>query len=57
MSIYGIYDKNNKEQCLRVGTVDEIARFFELTARGLGVVIRQGIYKKRYEVIYLYEEN
>lgn len=56
MGIYGIYDKKNKEQCLRVGTVDEIARFFEMSARIFNSAIRKGIYKNRYEIIYLYEE-
>lgn len=56
MGIYGIYDKKNKEQCLRVGTIDEIARFFEMSARIFNSAIRKGIYKDRYEIIYLYEE-
>ena len=56
MGIYAIYDKKNKEQCLRVGTIDEIANFFELSARSFDKVLKQGIFKKRYEIIYLYEE-
>lgn len=57
MGIYGIYDKKNKEQCLRVGTIDEIVRFFDLSARGFDLVLKKGIYKNRFEIMYLYEER
>lgn len=56
MGIYGIYDKNNKEQCLRVGTIDEIVKFFGLSARGFDLILKKGIYKNRFEIMYLYEE-
>lgn len=33
MKIYGIYDLDNNEQCLRVGTIGEIIKFMNITPR------------------------
>ena len=51
MKIYGIHDLKNKEQCLRVGDIREIIEFLNLTARGFGRIIQNGIYQGRYEVL------
>ncbi len=57
MRIYGIYDLKNKEQCLRIGDIREIANFLNITARKLDMAIRSGKYQKRYEVVCVYEEE
>ncbi|MEI3436435.1 MAG: hypothetical protein V8S10_09095 [Clostridia bacterium] len=41
MNIYGIYDTKNNEQCMRVGTLQEIVRFLNLTAREAGKGIKE----------------
>jgi len=56
MKIYGIYDLDNKEQCLKVGDIREIINFLGVTARGFGRIIKNRIYKHRYEVLCVYEE-
>ena len=48
MKIYGIYDLKNKEQCLRIGDIREIANFLNITARRLDMAIRG--YRKSSEV-------
>ena len=40
MKIYGIYDTKNSEQCLRVGTLKEVVRFLDLTAKEIGRAIK-----------------
>lgn len=57
MKIYGIYDLKNKEQCLRIGDIREIAEFLSITPRKFNNVIRKGIYGNRYKVLYMFEEN
>lgn len=57
MKIYGIYDLKNKEQCLRIGDIREITEFLNVTARGIGRTIQNGVYKNRYEVLCVYEEE
>ena len=57
MKIYGIYDLDNKEQCLKVGDIREIINFLGVTARGFGRIIKNKTYKKKYEVLYLFEET
>lgn len=57
MNIYGIYDIREKEQCLRVGTLNEIVRFLDLTARELGRSLKNNnLIRNRYKVCYLYQE-
>ena len=41
MSIYGIYDIKENEQCMRVGTLQEIIKFLNLTAREFGRAIKK----------------
>lgn len=41
MKIYGVYDLRNKEQCMRIGDIGEIAEFLNLTARMFDGVIRK----------------
>lgn len=57
MNIYGIYDLSNKEQCVTVGTVDEIMKFLGLTPRAFTKVMRAGNYKDRYLITYVYNED
>lgn len=57
MDIYGIYDLANKEQCVTVGTLQEIANFLGLTARAFNNVLRTGSYKERYLITYVYNED
>lgn len=33
MNIFGLYDITNKEQCLRVGALNEIALMYDLSSR------------------------
>lgn len=57
MNIYGIYDIKEKEQCLRVGTLNEIVKFLDLTARELGRALKNNnLVRNRYKVCYLYQE-
>ena len=57
MSIYGIYDLKNKEQCITVGTLQEIANFLGLSTRTFNNVLRKGIYEERYVITYVYNED
>ena len=58
MNIYGIYDIKEKEQCLRVGTLNEIVKFLDLTARELGRALKNNnLVRNRYKVCYLYQEQ
>lgn len=56
MKIYGIYDLKDKEQCIRVGTLEEIAKFFKLSARSLNKALRIGMLWNRYDIVYLFQE-
>ena len=56
MNIYGIYDIKEKEQCIRIGTIDEIARFLSLTAREVNSALkRNNLIKKQYKLCYLFK--
>ena len=57
MKIYGIYDTKNKEQCVRVGTLAEIIKFLNITAREFGRAINGTLLRNRYELKFLYIEN
>lgn len=57
MKIYGIYDLRNKEQCLRVGTLQEIIRFLGLSARSVGRALKGTRVSNRYDLVYLFEEG
>ncbi len=57
MKIYGIYNIKEKELCLRVGTLEEIIKFLDLTAKELGQALRRNsIIRNKYEICYLYKE-
>lgn len=57
MSIYGIYNIKEKEQCLRIGTLGEVARFLEVTAKELDKALRnKNLIRKKYKVCYLFKE-
>ncbi len=58
MKIYGIYDIKEKEQCMRVGTLEEITKFLNLSARGLGLALkRDRLIKNKYKIYFLFEEE
>lgn len=57
MKIYGIYNIKEKEQCLRVGTLEEIINFLDLTARELSRALKNNnLIRSKYEICYLYKE-
>lgn len=57
MKIYGIYNIKEKEQCLRVGTLAEIIKFLDLTARELSRALKNNnLVRSKYEICYLYKE-
>lgn len=56
MKIYGIYDTKNKEQCLRVGTLQEIIIFLEIPARSIERALHGTRVNNRYDLVYLFEE-
>ena len=57
MKIYGIYSIKEKEQCLRVGTLEEIIKFLDLTARELSRALKNNnLIRSKYEICYLYKE-
>lgn len=58
MKIYGIYNIKEKEQCLRVGTLEEIIKFLDLTARELSRALKNNnLIRSKYEICYLYKEE
>lgn len=57
MKIYGIYDIKNSEQCLRVGTLQEVVKFLDLTARECGRAIKSNsLIRNQYKLCYLFSE-
>ena len=56
MKIYGIYDITDNEQCIKIGTLEEIAKFFKLSARSINNALRSGQLWNRYELVYLFKE-
>lgn len=58
MNIYGIYDIKEKEQCVRVGTLQEIVNFFSLTARELDRALKkESTVKNKYKIYFLFKED
>lgn len=58
MNIYGIYDIKDNEQCLRIGTIEEIIKFLNLSAREFGRAIKKNnLVRNRYEICYLFKEE
>lgn len=57
MKIYGIYNLKEKEQCIKIGTLKEIAIFLDLTAKEIGLALkRNATIRNKYEICYLYKE-
>lgn len=57
MNIYGIYNIKEKEQCLRVGTIDEIVKFLNFTPREIGNALKKGtLARGQYQVCFLFKE-
>lgn len=57
MRIYGIYNLKEKEQCIRIGTLAEIIKFLDLTAREIGSALkRNSIVRNQYRICYLFKE-
>ena len=57
MKIYGIYDTKNHEQCIRIGTLQEIIRFLNISARCINKTINKHCkLLGRYELVFLYTE-
>ena len=57
MKIYGIYDLKENEQCKRIGPLDEIARYLNLTAREISRALKnKNKIRNQYELYYLFEE-
>lgn len=48
----------NKEQCVRIGTLGEIVKFLNITARSFDRVLKKNEkINGRYELHYLFEES
>lgn len=58
MNIYGIYDMRNEEQCLRVGPLNEVINFLQLTPIELGQGLKNNnIIRNQYRLLYLFNEE
>ena len=57
MKIYGIYNIKENEQCMRIGTLQEIAVYLNLTAREISKALNnKNKIRNKYELYYLFEE-
>lgn len=57
MKIYGIYNIKDNEQCMRVGTLQEIIKFLDLTVREVGRAIKNNnLIRNQYKLCYLFKE-
>lgn len=57
MKIYGIYDMKEKEQCVIIGTLEEIIKFLNLTVREVGTALKnKNLIRNKYQLCYLYKE-
>lgn len=57
MNIYGIYDIEEAEQCIIVGTLEEIVNYLSLTARETNRALKTGsTVKNKYKIHYLFKE-
>ena len=58
MKIYGIYNIKEEEQCMRVGTLEEIIKFLDLTPRELGLALRKdSTVRNKYKIYFLFVES
>lgn len=53
MKIYGVYDVKEKEQCVKIGTLAEIQKFFDFSTKQLNQILKK---LKRFEILYLFSE-
>ncbi len=57
MNIYGIYDIKEKEQCIKIGTLEEIIKFLDLTVREVGRALKNNnLIRNKYKLCYLFKE-
>lgn len=57
MRIYGIYNIKEKERCEKIGTLQEIMVFLDLSSREIGSALkRNATIRNKYEICYLYKE-
>lgn len=54
MKIYGIYNIKEEKQCMRIGTLEEIIKFLDLTPRELGRALRKDSTVRNKYKIYFY---
>lgn len=58
MKIYGIYDIQNNEQCLRIGSLEEIIKFLNLTIKEIGLALRKNsTIRNKYKIYFLFTEG
>lgn len=57
MKIYGIYDTKNNEQCVRVGTLQEIMKYFGIPVPIKSLERALRCIGSRYDLVYLFEEE
>lgn len=58
MKIYGIYNIKEEEQCMRIGTLEEIIKFLDLTPRELGRALRKdSTVRNKYKIYFLFVES
>lgn len=58
MNIYGIYDIKENEQCVRVGTLQEIVKFLSLTVREIDRALKlESTVKNKYKIYFLFKED
>lgn len=58
MKIYGIYNIKEEEQCMRIGTLEEIIKFLDLTPRELGRALRKdSTIRNKYKIYFLFVES
>ena len=58
MNIYGIYNVKYYEQCVRVGTLQEIVKFLNLTARQIELALTKNrTIMHKYKIYFLFREE
>lgn len=58
MKIYGICNIKEEEQCMRIGTLEEIIKFLDLTPRELGRALRKdSTVRNTYKIYFLFVEE
>ncbi len=58
MNIYGIYNVKYYEQCVRIGTLQEIVKFLNLTARQIELALTKNmIIMHKYKIYFLFKED